>query len=353
MAEKESKDKSKLTDAEIEQCIKVLREHIKALRENEHIKWEDFPEKVGVSQSTINNWGSKNKDGKTIKPKLDSVLMIAAYFNVSLDWLLGLSSNREASPVPITYKEWIITIENYLEYGVVKPLYRPELNDSFQPYDEDTQKNLEYTIETLMSGGLGYQTSYLSSARMAPSEKEESEELKSLHQKKFHLEDDFEPIYTYTPHSDNIYDASKDMDGIYPDVLEIKDTFLRCIIACLHFSKKTGPEEYYKSFRESIIKQYGNKKVLNLDVYELRVPADLKGTEEYKKLLKGYHTISESLFAKYKSIREINTKELSKIWNKLEFWKEEFDNGKIKTVTQLKQEYIEKNNPMAGDDFDL
>lgn len=350
MAEKESKDKSKQIDETMEPYLKVLKKHINVLRENEHILWKNFEEKVNVSPNTINNWGTTTKKGKTIRPKLENVLMIADYFNVSLDWLLGLSSNREASPVPITYKEWIITIENYLEYGVVKPLYRPELNDSFQAYDEDTQKNLEYTIETLMSGGLGYQTSYLSSARMASSEKEESV---FPSKKKAHLEDDFDPPYVYTPHSDNIYDASKDMDGIYPDVLEIKDTFLRCIIACLHFCKKTGPEEYYKSFRESIIKQYGNKKVLNLDVYELRVPADLKGTEEYKKLLKGYHTISESLFAKYKSIREINTKELSKIWNKLEFWKEEFDNGKIKTVTQLKQEYIEKNNPMAEDDFDL
>ncbi len=350
MAEKESKDKSKITEEEKDQCIEILNENIKVLKESEDIRWEDFGNTVGVSQTTINNWGKPNTTGTLIRPKLDSVLAIAYHFNVSLDWLLGFSSNKEASPVPITYKEWIITIENYLEYGVVKPLYRPELDDSFQPYDEDTQKNLEYTIETLMSGGLGYQTSYLSSARMASSEKAESV---VPSEEKAHLEDDFDPPYVYTPHSDNIYDASKDMDGIYPDVLEIKDTFLRCIIACLHFCKKTGPEEYYKSFRESIIKQYGNKKVLNLDVYELRVPADLKGTEEYKKLLKGYHTISESLFAKYKSIREINTKELSKIWNKLEFWKEEFDNGKIKTVTQLKQEYIEKNNPMAGDDFDL
>ncbi len=222
MAEKESRNKSKITEEEKDQCIEVLKEHIKILKESENIRWEDFGDTVGVSQTTINNWGKLNMTGTPIRPKLENVLAIAYYFNVSLDWLLGFSSNRDLSPVRITYKEWIITIENYLECGVVKPFYRPELDDSFQGYDEDTQKNLEYTIETLMSGGLGYQTSYLSSARMSP-----------LHQDIIHLEDNFELVYVYKPHPDSIYDVTKDMDGIYPDILEIKDTFLRCIIACI------------------------------------------------------------------------------------------------------------------------
>ena len=124
------------------------------------------------------------------------------------------------------------------------------------------------------------------------------------------------------------------MDGTYPDILEIKDTFLRCIIACLYYYKENGLEEYYKSFREHIINTYGKKEVLNLDVYELRIHTypDSKRTTHEKKLFKKYNEVSETIFAEYKSINEINEAELAKIWKKLKYWKEKLVEGKIKTV---------------------
>lgn len=313
--------------------LKMLIEHIDTLRKSKGkgMDWIEFENEVKVSQKVVSSWSVEKKDGKPKEgkvsmPKLGRILMIAEYFNVSIDWLVGLSANREPSPVPITYKEWIIAIENCLGYGAVKPFYRPELGRS-PDYDEDTQKSMEAmedAIEKRMSGGF---RSDLPPTREIP------------------LEDDFrdyQPGYTYTPPSGSIYDVSGDMDGVYPDILEIKDTFLRCLVACLHYYKENESGGYYEIFRESVIKQYGNKKVLNLDVYELRVPAHLKETSEYKKLLNGYNTVSESVFAKYKSIREINTKELGKIWKRLESWKEKVNEGKIKTVSQLRQKYFEK-----------
>ncbi|MCI8373745.1 MAG: hypothetical protein HFI75_15390 [Lachnospiraceae bacterium] len=327
MAE-ESKKKSQLTNEETEQCIETLIERIKVLKESEHMKWDEFKKEVCVSQTTISNWSSKGKDGKPKEqnasmPKLESIMRIAYYFDVSLDWLLGLSKIKEISPVPTTYKEWIITIENYFNHGVVDFFYRPELDDT-PDCVKDEQKEDEAFIKKKMSGSIGFQTSGL------------------LPETKIPLEDNFYPVYTYTPHQDNIYDVSEDMHGVYPDILEIKDTFLRCIIACLHYQKNHTSKEHYELFRESIINQYANKRVLNLDVYELRVSDNLKNTPQYKKLLKGYNTISESLFAKYKSISEIDTIELERILKELDFWNNELKNKRIKTVSQLQDEYFEK-----------
>lgn len=330
--EKKKSENRTLSNEETEEIVNTLIQNINVLKEDEDITWGDFKKKIEVSQSAISNWGSETKDGKRkklIAPKFESVLKIAHYFNVSLDWLAGLSTNRESCPVPLTYKEWIITIENYLDNGVVRPFYRPELDKRPPIYDDETQEKMESFIESFVSGSF-------------KSDTPETIEVP--------IEDYFNVEYTYTPQPDSIYDVAGDMDGIYPDILKIKDTFLRCIIACLHFYKKIGPEEYYKYFREHIINQYGNKRVLELDAYELRAPAEvLKAmNEKYDMEAKEHDTVSGTIFAKYKSIRDISSEELSKIWNKLKFCKGKLDEGEIKTVRQLRQEYFE--NLITEDD---
>lgn len=119
---------------------------------------------------------------------------------------------------------------------------------------------------------------------------------------------------------------------------------------CLHYHKEHVSEESYKTFREHIINQYGNKRVLELDAYELRAPAKLLEAmnKKYDAKVKEHDTVSETIFAKYKSIRDINAQELSKIWNKLKFCKRKLDEGEIKTVHQLRQEYFQ--NLITEDD---
>lgn len=324
MKKKKSKNRT-LSNEETEEIVNTLIQNIMVLREDEDITWGDFKNETAVSQSVISNWGSETTDGKKKKlivPKFESVLKIAHYFNVSLDWLTGLSTNRETCPVPLTYKEWIVFIEKSLDNGVVKPFYRPELDKRPPIYDDETQEKMESFIKSFVSSSF------------------ESDVPETI---EVPIEDYFNVEYTYTPQPDSIYDVTEDMDGIYPDILEIKDTFLKCIIACLHFYKKIGPEEYYKYFREHIMNQYGNKRVLGLDAYELRAPAELLEdmNKEYDMEAKEHDTVSGTIFAKYKSIRDINTEELSKIWNKLKFCKEKLDEGEIKTVHQLRQEYFQ------------
>lgn len=320
---------------QLEQYQKILIERVDMLRKSKQMSWRDFSKKVKVPQSTVDSWNIRQKDKSDKEkidngPRLSNILNIANYFNVSIDWLFGLSPNREPSPVLMTYKEWIDVIENYLEYGAVEPFYRPGLDDSSQAHDEDTQEEMESAqnelesfVKKFMSSGPGFQIS------------EEFRKADPPPTREIPMEDNFQPQYDYTPDSDNIYDVSKDMNGVYPDILEIKDTFLRCLISCLYYNKVNESEENYKAFREKIIKRYGSKKVLNFDIYELRAVSYLKRTEKEKKLFKKYNEVSEIIFAKYDSIGEINTKELDIIWKELIDWKEKFDKGEIKTVTQL------------------
>ena len=49
----------------------------------------EIAEKIGISPSVL----SKLCSGNSKAPSADTVLAIAKYFNVSTDWLLGLSDN--------------------------------------------------------------------------------------------------------------------------------------------------------------------------------------------------------------------------------------------------------------------
>ena len=354
--EKEIEQKRK---QQIKQQLKTLYEHTNILRKGKHMKWvqgadgaDSFTDKV-LSQSTVESWNA-GKD-----PTLSSVLKIINYFDVSFDWLFGLSSGKELSPVTLTYKKWIDVMESYLGNGIVKPFYRPELDNNFPGYDENTQKEREAFIEKLDSS-FGFQTSQEPRTSYIYQKPDGSKKPKALAVNDIPLEDNVRLSYGYVSHSDNIYDVSKDMGGVYPDILKIKDTFLRCITACLHYNKKELSKADYESFKKSIIDQYGDEKVLNLDVYELRAsPKLLKTINEMdnRGLSERYSSVSETIFAKYKSIQEINTKELEIIWKKLNFCKEQLNEKKIKTKTQVSEEYfeeLEKNrNQTAGDDSAL
>lgn len=62
-------------------------------------KQNEIAEKIGISPSVL----SKLCSGNSKAPSADTVVKIATYFNVSTDWLLGLSS------IPRNCSECIIT----------------------------------------------------------------------------------------------------------------------------------------------------------------------------------------------------------------------------------------------------
>lgn len=67
---------------------------IKQLRLDNNLLQSDLADILNVGQGTISNW----ENGRT-EPDQESLKLIAQHFNVSLDYLLGFSDDK--NPVPV------------------------------------------------------------------------------------------------------------------------------------------------------------------------------------------------------------------------------------------------------------
>lgn len=66
----------------------IFCERLKALRLSQSLTLEQLAKELGLVKQTIGNW----EKGVRI-PSLDTSIALAEYFNVSLDYLVGLSDN--------------------------------------------------------------------------------------------------------------------------------------------------------------------------------------------------------------------------------------------------------------------
>lgn len=71
----------------------MLRIQLKALRESKHISQAQLAKALGVGQSTVGMWES----GKSV-PGYKTLLKVADYFQVTVDYLTGQSAAPNASP---------------------------------------------------------------------------------------------------------------------------------------------------------------------------------------------------------------------------------------------------------------
>lgn len=62
----------------------LVAERIKELMKDAGLKQKQFAEKIGVGQSTISEWLTK-----TNEPSINSLWLIADYFSVTVDYLIG------------------------------------------------------------------------------------------------------------------------------------------------------------------------------------------------------------------------------------------------------------------------
>ena len=60
-------------------------ERLKELREDRNLSPKQLGDKIGVSDVAIYRWESKQRT-----PNIDSLILLAQFFNVSTDYLLGL-----------------------------------------------------------------------------------------------------------------------------------------------------------------------------------------------------------------------------------------------------------------------
>ena len=71
--------------------MSTLGQRIRSLRESKHINQKEFAEILHISISTLSQYESDTR-----VPSDETKIQIADYFNVSLDYLLGISENVDS-----------------------------------------------------------------------------------------------------------------------------------------------------------------------------------------------------------------------------------------------------------------
>ena len=64
--------------------MEKFHKKLKMLRKKQGLTQTELGEKVGVKQNTFTNW----ENGKR-EPSLEKLIVLADFFEVSLDWLVG------------------------------------------------------------------------------------------------------------------------------------------------------------------------------------------------------------------------------------------------------------------------
>ncbi|RNB52681.1 XRE family transcriptional regulator [Brevibacillus gelatini] len=68
----------------------ILGERVKVLRQTRKILQKDLAEEVGITKQSLSVFEKGSSS-----PSLDTLVKIANYFNVSVDYLLGRTDNPE------------------------------------------------------------------------------------------------------------------------------------------------------------------------------------------------------------------------------------------------------------------
>ena len=75
---------------------KILGKRLKSLREQNQITQEELAKILDIDSSTIANYENGNR-----QPKYHTLVNIADYFGISIDWLIGRTSNPQISSIAL------------------------------------------------------------------------------------------------------------------------------------------------------------------------------------------------------------------------------------------------------------
>ena len=78
----------------------MLNENIKSLRLSYNLSQVELASALGVSKQCISNW-----ENDYIQPSVEMLIKIAKYFNVTTDYLLGLTGDNTINMDGLTEKE--------------------------------------------------------------------------------------------------------------------------------------------------------------------------------------------------------------------------------------------------------
>lgn len=73
--------------------MKTYYERIRELRQDEDISQQELGEALGISQHTISQYELHHR-----RPDPETIIALAKFFNVSTDYLLGVTNTRNKFP---------------------------------------------------------------------------------------------------------------------------------------------------------------------------------------------------------------------------------------------------------------
>lgn len=77
----------------------MFSDRLYKLRKEKELNQSDLARSLSVAKQTVSNWENGNR-----KPDSDMLIKIADYFDVSVDYLLGRTDNRNYSIIKTNYK---------------------------------------------------------------------------------------------------------------------------------------------------------------------------------------------------------------------------------------------------------
>lgn len=82
--------------------LQIFADRLKELRQKLNITQKDFAEKIGITAAALSSYENNLKN-----PSIAVAKRIAEVFNVSIDWLCGLSDRMKSDDTPQTYADVI------------------------------------------------------------------------------------------------------------------------------------------------------------------------------------------------------------------------------------------------------
>ena len=118
--------------------MNVFKDRLKLLRENKKISSKELADALNVDVATISNYESGRRN-----PKNETLLQLADFFNVSIDYLLGRTDDEQVAIYRSEYKDLPLEIQvdkNYL--SKLTPVYVAKLLEALEEAGFDLNKIL-------------------------------------------------------------------------------------------------------------------------------------------------------------------------------------------------------------------
>ena len=112
---------------------RIVGSQIRLLRQSSELNQKAFSEKVGIKQSTLSSYENGN-----LLPSVDVLVSIAKSFDVSLDWLCGISKNSMSISSAGDVGRLLFALED-----IANLRYELEVHDKL-PNDIETPDNRWY-----------------------------------------------------------------------------------------------------------------------------------------------------------------------------------------------------------------